>query len=116
MDADQMIDADQVMDADQMFAPLTPRRPEFYSHPGDVERGVVPIPADEPNREFFHNRLGVPAKVWPYRDLHGALLGYVCRFETEHGKEVLPFTFWETAGGQRRWIWRSWDKPRPLYG
>jgi len=32
------------------------------------------------------------------------------------GKEVLPLTYCRNKDGKREWRWKSFDKPRPLYG
>lgn len=74
---------------------------------------ILPAPEPLPARPR-HRRLGEPAQVWRYCDASGALLFAVCRFETEAGKEVLPYTFGKTSG-RRYWQWRAPAAPRPLY-
>jgi putative DNA primase/helicase len=75
---------------------------------------ISPIPADihQTPATFRHPRLGTPTRVWCYRNSVGEPLGFVCRFDVLEGhKEILP-RVWTSAG----WAWRSFDKPRPLYG
>lgn len=54
--------------------------------------------------------------IWPYRNQLGELLGYVARYETPTGKEVLPLTLWKTDTGAVKWRWKSFPDPRPLFG
>jgi len=61
-----------------------------------------------------HGRHGTPSKTWTYNDRDGKPLGYVCRFDTPTGKEVLPFVF-ATDGNRSEWRWIGFEKPRPLY-
>lgn len=81
-------------------------------------RAIAPVPDGAPEPDFKHWQRGLPARYWEYR-YEGALYGYVCRFETsDGGKEILPYTWCvdESDGrGTRRWHWKQWDEPRPLY-
>ena len=52
--------------------------------------------------------------TWAYRNAMGALLFYVCRYQTPQGKEVLPLTLHRGARGLK-WEWRAYPEPRPLY-
>lgn len=54
--------------------------------------------------------------IWAYRNQAGILLGYVARYETPTGKEVLPLTLWNTDTGAKKWRWKSFPEPRPLFG
>ncbi|GFM35963.1 DUF927 domain-containing protein [Desulfovibrio psychrotolerans] len=76
---------------------------------------IVPVPDDAPAPPRTHFRHGAPAATWPYKDQNGALLGYVCRFDVEGGKQVLPLIFCSQRDN-RQWRWQSWSVPRPLYG
>jgi putative DNA primase/helicase len=61
-----------------------------------------------------HGRHGLPSKTWTYKDRDGGVIGYVCRFDTPNGKEVLPFVY-ATDGNRSEWRWLGFEKPRPLY-
>jgi predicted P-loop ATPase len=92
---------------------------------------VAPPPKPEPlpevgappsedllNFEFLHPRHGKPVARWTYRDETGAPLMVVARYETEQGKQVLPWT-WLLAEAKwtcRGWGWPSTKVQRPLYG
>lgn len=70
---------------------------------------------DNESVDIRHYNFGVPARVWPYRNADGIIIGYACRFEREGGrKDVLPFTF-KTNGTVSEWRWQGFDRPRPLY-
>ena len=99
-------------------------------HTGAIEQRPVPTaapkaeewtplphaPADAPACETRHFKFGEPAKAWEYRDLDGNLVGYVCRFDVEGRKEIIPITWCRHESGRERWRWKSFVKPRPLYG
>jgi putative DNA primase/helicase len=76
---------------------------------------VVPAPPDPwKKNNIIHYRHGKPNLVWEYTDEVGQTIGFVCRFDTEHGKEVLPHVF-ATDGTRSEWRWMGFDKPRPLF-
>lgn len=72
------------------------------------------IPPKSPPTDINHYRHGKPFKVWAYRTADGKLIGYVCRFNTKEGKEVLPFVYC-TDGNREEWRWHGFDKPRKIY-
>jgi uncharacterized protein (DUF927 family) len=76
---------------------------------------VLPVPDDAPEPDFRHYRFGNPVAHWAYRDHQGRVLGYVARFETAKGKQVLPLTYCQIPGGKQAWRWKSFPVPRPLY-
>lgn len=77
---------------------------------------VLPVSDDAPPAPTRHPNLGEPSATWAYRDETGALLGHICRFDPEEGrKEFCPLTMWR-VGTTASWKWKSWPKPRPLYG
>lgn len=57
-----------------------------------------------------HASHGLPAHLFPYRDLEGALLFYVARYHLPSGKTFCPWTF-----DGERWRAKAWPAPRPLY-
>ena len=78
---------------------------------------IMPVPADAPARPNEHPRLGRPTQTWTYRDVAGAVLGYVHRFDPPEGKQFRPqVLFRPKEGGRPQWRWESWPTPRPLYG
>lgn len=79
---------------------------------------VLPAPEDAPALPRAHPVLGLPERVWTYRDAAGQVMGYVYRFRTsEGGKEVLPLVWARhVKSGKTEWRWLSWAEPRPLYG
>jgi len=76
---------------------------------------VLPVPASAPEPNFHHYHLGDPVATWAYRDREGRILGYVARFESAEGKQVLPLTFC-AQGTRAAWRWKSFPEPRPLFG
>lgn len=87
-------------------------------------RPIQPVPEGTPQPRLRHWHHGDPSHTWRY-ERDGVLWGYVCRFATppsakrpNGGKEVLPLTWCEDTSdgrGTRRWEWKQWDEPRPLY-
>jgi predicted P-loop ATPase len=94
----------------------TPRRTPRKS----LWRALVPVPASAPAPTFEHweRRREDIERTWEYR-FEGELYGHVVRFRTsDGGKEILPHTWCvdeSDARGTRRWHWKQWDEPRPLY-
>ncbi len=80
---------------------------------------VMPVPEGAPEAPLAHERRGLPAMQWAYKDAAGQLLGYVYRFNTsDGGKETLPLTYCKhDKTGKYEWRWMQWEAPnRPLYG
>lgn len=83
-------------------------------------RPVVPVPdhAPEPTFKHWHREEKDRVATWAYR-LDGQLFGYVVRFQTsDGGKDTLPYTWCVDESddrGTRRWHWKTWEAPRPLY-
>lgn len=74
-------------------------------------------PASAPPAKFDHFKHGAPSAVWTYRDAEGRVIGYVCRFDLGNGKkDVCPISWCRNSEGRERWKWKSFPKPRPLYG
>lgn len=76
---------------------------------------VMPVPEGAPAPPDRHRDRGRASARWAYRDTTGAILGYVVRFDTAEGKQVLPVTCWRD-GATLKWRWKGFDDPRPLYG
>jgi len=100
------------------FAPIAGTgMPGPRPKPGDAWQMVLPVPEEAPKPPTQHFSNGKPSGLWPYRDVAGKMLGFVCRFETSKGKDIRPLTFWQNATtGVCAWHWKSWPVPRPLYG
>jgi len=59
---------------------------------------------------------GAPSASWTYRTATGEIIGLVCRYNTETGKEIIPFAWCRNSRtGETRWKFKSFAKPRPLY-
>lgn len=72
---------------------------------------VLPAPEGQIPNHYIH---GAPKLHWAYRAADGSLIGYVCRFDIDGEKEVIPLTY-RTDGTRNDWRWKGFDKPRPLY-
>jgi putative DNA primase/helicase len=98
-------------------APAKPAAPAKRAQPEKGEfTPIVPVPSHAGPRPAKHPFRGVPQHVWEYR-LDGQLLGAVYRFVTsDGGKEVLPCVFGQSLkDSSQKWVWKTWDEPRPLY-
>ena len=82
----------------------------------DDETLLLPTP-DCVYPNFFSKKWGRPVNIWVYQDEHSNVLGFICRYDTPEGKQILPYTFWGKPSDPRgTWKCRSWPVPRPLYG
>ena len=77
---------------------------------------IMPVPEDAPRPPKAHPRLGKPSYVSTYQNAEGATLGHEFRFHTDDGKAIRPLTFCKSSNGTLAWQWKSFPKPRPLYG
>ena len=90
---------------------LVPRDPEPDSDAG--WKIIFPIPDNAPP---VPERPGRVAR-WTYRDAQGRPLCYTERYPAEKGgKNILPWSFWQSAAGAKAWKRNSPPKPHPLYG
>lgn len=71
---------------------------------------IVTPPENAPVPAMHHPKHGKPTKIWTYHDEAGRVIFYIARYDTPQGKEFMPAT-WDG----RRWQFKSWPKPRPLY-
>ena len=70
------------------------------------------LPPEGETFSCFYTRWGKPAGVWEYKNAHGALMGYVARYEPAGmRKQFLP---WIWKNGQ--WVTKAFPTPRPIYG
>lgn len=72
-------------------------------------------PPNEPLGEITHFKHGSPSAFWVYHLDNGHLLGYVLRFDTPDGKEVLPYTYCTDGAGNFQWRFQGFGTPRPMY-
>ncbi|MBI4517559.1 MAG: DUF3987 domain-containing protein [Deltaproteobacteria bacterium] len=82
---------------------------------GAEPRVILPVPESAPAPVLRHREHGVASQHWIYRDAQSRVLGYVARFDTPAGKQILPLTYCGEPDGRQHWRWRSWPAPRPLY-
>jgi putative DNA primase/helicase len=75
---------------------------------------VSPCPSGAPEPAMRHKEYGEPSDKFTYRDADKNVLGYVARFDTPSGKQILPYTVWKMSDGKLRWRWKQWTDPRPL--
>ncbi len=78
-------------------------------------RGLWPPAGDTPRRTTAaappsHGKFGRPTDTYRYLSASGDLVGVVCRWDLEDGKQILPAL--PTATG---WRWAAMPAPRPLY-
>ena len=83
-----------------------PRKPDLDIQPVDDKAEDVPLPPD------VHPELGIPTRVYEYRDASGRLAFYVLRFEMNGKKETRPLS-WSAA--KKGWVWKYPPTPWPLY-
>jgi len=58
---------------------------------------------------------GNPSNFWPYHDVKGNVISYVCRFDLGDGKkDVIPYSY-KSNGKTQKWQWRGLDTLRLLY-
>lgn len=77
------------------------------------------VPDDiQPPSTMEHYKLGKPSFKWKYQDYQGRTVGYIYRFDKEGGgKELMPLAYCQAdEDGERQFRWKSFEKPRPLYG
>lgn len=86
-----------------------PKARLHHTQPQQPTIQSAPTTAAAPS--FRHFKHGEPSAVWTYRDPESRVLGYICRYDTADGKEILPLT-WQDG----KWAWKGFPKPRPLYG
>lgn len=79
---------------------------------------ICPVPegVNPPSKDFKHPKLGLPVRVWTYRTFDSELIGYIYRFEDSNGKTLIPLAYCKSDDGKHEWRWKSFEKPRPLYG
>jgi 5S rRNA maturation endonuclease (ribonuclease M5) len=83
------------------------------SQPNDWEL-IRSVPHNASAPTFSHFRHGKPSEKWVYRNPDGSVFGYVARFDTPNGKEIIPLTYRRNKSGTD-WRWKGFESDRPLY-
>lgn len=76
----------------------------------NVGAGQQPAPLSAPTPSFRHREYGDPSKVWEYQSQDGETYGFICRYDTQDGKQFCPRTW-----NGKDWVWKGFGTPRPLY-
>ncbi len=84
---------------------------------------ITPIPdsAPPPPREFYRKEFGLwktykISNYYLYKNIAGEPIGYTCRVNLDAGKkDIIPLTY-ATNGSETRWKFKTFERPRPLYG
>jgi putative DNA primase/helicase len=114
----RQIDAAKALAGPVAFVSASPSRPPVKKAAWEP---ILPIPIGPqvPATPMAHPVRGLPARRAVYRDLHGAVLGFVYRFVTsDGGKDDIPLVFARSRedSNRREWRWQQFAEPRPLYG
>ena len=78
--------------------------------PKEFNLTIPPLKAGIPN--MIHPKFGVPVYVWTYKTAEGNTMFYEARYQTENGKQFLP---WSWDANSERWVAKGYNVPRPLY-
>jgi hypothetical protein len=84
---------------------------------GESWKPMRPVPSSvAAPTDVKHFKHGKPVRTWEYRELDGAMIGYIHRFEDgKGGKTLIPMSYCYSDKGGKMWSWKSFDKPRPFY-
>lgn len=75
---------------------------------------VCKPPEDAEGPAMDHPVFGLPTASWCYLDTDGGPLFYIARYDTEDGKQIVPWSW--SVKEDEGWIMKGWPSPRPLYG
>lgn len=89
--------------------------PKMKKKPKYTSEIIVPVPKEVPEKPIYYKDKKIK-KYYPYYNANSELLGYTCRIESDGNKIVLPITYRVDENGKKGWKFKSFDKPRPLYG
>jgi putative DNA primase/helicase len=91
-------------------------------HEKSAKTPIIPVPADAPPCNFAMPDLGgKPAKLYPYHQADGQLIGYVARWDSinpatrEREKKILPLCYCDIGNGKKAWRSAGMPTPRHLY-
>lgn len=114
---------------DMVTAPLQPEEiaaarnvNKNGAHEKSAKTPIIPVPANAPTCNFEMPPFGgKPAKLYPYHQADGQLIGYVERWEIIHPetgereKKILPVCYCDLGNGKKAWRSAGMPTPRPLY-
>ncbi|WBO58048.1 bifunctional DNA primase/polymerase [Acidocella sp. MX-AZ03] len=83
--------------------------------PAKPDQPLIPIPADAPDPDTDHPKLGAAASVHTYRNSTGEALWHVCSFWDQGKLTTRPLTLWGDEEETRRWLWKGPGKRHVLY-
>lgn len=93
------------------------------AHEKSAKTPIIPVPVDAPSCNFEMPPFGgKPAKLYPYHQADGQLIGHVARWEIIHPetgereKKILPVCYCDLGNGKKAWRSVGMPTPRPLYG
>jgi len=75
-----------------------------------VEHQCRVAPADVPDPSLHYHKYGAPSMSWVYRDANGGRFFFIARYDTDDGKQFVPWTYRDG-----RWTPKAWTHPRPIY-
>ena len=76
------------------FAPLTTQVNSIKEQETNLEPvPITPVPPHASPARLRHSQFGEPSATWTYNNEAGFVLGYVARFDTPDGKQILPRTW-----------------------
>jgi putative DNA primase/helicase len=104
----------ELLSTDARFDGVPPMKAPAQRPPEQIWQQISPIPASLPTPSFNHSRFGEPSKVWTYHTPNGGIYGYVCRYENEKGKDIVPLIY-ATANEISIWKFQAFGVPRYLY-
>lgn len=100
--------------ARQLASQVGTRAPSTPIEKAQEGKLINPVPDNVSAPTFRHFKLGIPSAAYEYRNPNGGVFGYVCRFDTPDGKQILPMTYRRTVNGSD-WRWKGFGNNRPLY-
>lgn len=106
-----------ILDGDDRLIIPDDQIQEFKEKQKKYQLDILPISDPEIKPTFFHNQLGMPKNVYPFKNIKNELIGYTCKFIHEDGsKDVLPYVFVKYQNGNTGWVYAGFPSPRPMYG
>lgn len=79
------------------------------------ERETLKPPKNSRPESLILKGVGEPSKSWDYLDENGDLLGIVCRYDTDEGKEIRVWTYAKRGLIEPKWGMGHFNFPRPLF-
>lgn len=86
--------------------------PEPKKAPAWSPQPFAPAPADAGH---FIKKGQKPTASWCYLDAESRIVGYIARYDTDKGKDILPLTWCKSPSGAESWQFKAMAEPRPLF-